>query len=395
MNVIEARKIIKDNDLIPKKINKEIINYINGRKKKLDEKTLSYASKEEIEIYKSKFSKIKKKLGNFSPRNLPIYMIIKEKHKEFDWAKINQHFDISIGSNDIGIRVTLASLLFDKVNNNKSFLEKKYKYKFKKKIDLKVQNNIKKFFDDANIIYPDDENFKLFVKFIEKAFKEKKIDIISPICPDYSVEYTAPDLYQFTFKKLNSGIGVIGKKILKNLKKIHVFFNQYKIKVNHIIAIGDFEALSPQILEKLKCTEKDFLKKLIISQKKLKKSTSIKIKVPMFTDLCGGLDKWKKINSKNLIKIKNKKFTNTSLTHEKIMKIAISRKELYQRWFKNFDEKKIEETIYSQGAEYASMGEIIKKRFTNPLVIGADHSRMGAFYKITSNFPIIYIQNKY
>ena len=133
-------------------------------------------------------------------------MIIKEKHKEFDWAKINQHFDISIGSNDIGIRVTLASLLFDKVNNNKSFLEKKYKYKFKKKIDLKVQNNIKKFFDDANIIYPDDENFKLFVKFIEKAFKEKKIDIISPICPDYSVEYTAPGLYQFTFSFYHSDI---------------------------------------------------------------------------------------------------------------------------------------------------------------------------------------------
>ena len=115
----------------------------------------------------------------------------------------------------------------------------------------------------------------------------------------------------------------------------------------------------------------------------------------MFTDLCGGLDGWIKINNKNIKKLKKKKFTHSILTHKTIMKIALSRKELYQRWFKNFDEKKIEETIYSQGAEYASMGEIIKKKFKNPLVIGADHSRMGVFYKLSSNFPVIYIENKY
>ena len=77
------------------------------------------------------------------------------------------------------------------------------------------------------------------------------------------------------------------------------------------------------------------------------------------------------------------------------MKIALTRKELYQRWFKNFDEKKIEEIIYTQGAEYVAMGEIIKKKFKNPLVIGADHNRMGIFYKFSSKFPVVYIENKY
>ena len=395
MNVIEARKIISENNLIPKKISKEIVKYIIGNKKKLNKEVLNYVKEEEVKNLKSKINKLKKKLGIYSPRNLPIYMIIKEKYKNFNWSKINKHYDIKTGPNDIGMRVTLASLVFDRVNSNKSFLEKKYNFKFKKKIDIKIQKNIKKFFDDANIIYPDLVNFNLFLKYFEKALYEKKIDIISPICPDYSVEYTAPGLYQFTFKELNSGIGVIGKKILKNLNKIHNFFKKYKIKVNHVIAIGDFESLSEQIREKLNCSKPDFLKKLKVSQKKLKNSTTIKIKTPMFTDLCGGLNNWTKINKKNLTKIKKKKFIKTSLTHEKIMKIATSRKELYQRWFKNFDENKIEEIIYSQGAEYASMGEIIKKKFKNPMVIGADHSRMGEFYKISSNFPIIYIQNQY
>merc|ERR1712086_961241 len=114
--------------------------------------------------------------------------------------------------------------------------------------------------------------------------------------PDYSVEYIAPNLYQFTFKELNSGIGVIGKKILKNLEKIHFFFKEHKIKVNHIIAIGDFESLSDRILQKINCSKKDFLKKLKLSQKKFQAATQIRVKTPMFTDLCGGLDEWVKIN---------------------------------------------------------------------------------------------------
>ena len=136
-----------------------------------------------------------------------------------------------MGPIDIKMRVSLASLLFGRVNSNKSFLQKKYNYKFKKKINLKTQISVKKLFDEANIIYPDDLNFKLFIKTLEKALDEKKIDIISPICPDYSVEYIAPNLYQFTFKELNSGIGVIGKKILKNVEKIHFFLRNIKLKL--------------------------------------------------------------------------------------------------------------------------------------------------------------------
>lgn len=395
MDVIKARKIIDDNNLIPKNISKEIIRYIIGNSKKLDKKALNFVTEKEVKNYKDEVKKIKSKLVNCIPRNLPIYTIIKRKYRDFNWSKINQHFDISTGPVDIKMRVSLASLLFNRINNNKSFLQKKYNYNFNKKIDLNAQINIKKFFDDSSIIYPDDLNFKLFIKTLEKVFDEKKIDIISPICPDYSVEYIAPGLYQFTFKELNSGIGVIGKKILKNLDKIHNFFKEYRIEVNHVVAIGDFEALSEQIRQKINCSEKDFLKKLKLSQKELKNSTTIKIKTPMFTDLCGGLDEWVKINNRNLKKLRKKQFVNTGLTYKKIMKIALTRKELYQRWFKNFDEKNIEEIIYAQGAEYAAMGEIIKKKFKNPLLIGADHSRMGIFYKLSSSFPVIYIENKY
>lgn len=395
MNASEARKVVLNNNLIPKKISREIIGYISGKQKILDKETLSFVKKKEIDLKKKEFLKLKSKLKFKEPRNLPIYFMIKKKNKDFNWSKINTHYDININTNDLGIRVSLASLLFGRVSDKKSFLEKKYKYKFKKKIDKKLQDGLKKFFDKANIIYPNNKEFDLFIKCFEKALKEKKINIISPICPDYSVEYVAPNIYQFTFKKLNSGIGVIGKKILKNIKNIHDFFIMNKIKVNHIVAIGDFEALSDKILKKVNCTQKEFLEKNKRSQEKFKKVCKVNVKTPLFTALCGGLKKWKKINNRHYNKMIKKKFNVKYMDHNKVMEIGNSRRELYKRWFKNFNDESIEEIIYKQGAEYAAMGSIIKKKFLNPLVIGADHNKMGLFYKFSSNFPVLYIKNKY
>ena len=118
----------------------------------------------------------------------------------------------------------------------------------------------------------------------------------------------AKDIYQFTFEKVNSSIGVIGKKILKNLNAIHNFFIKHNIKVNHVIAIGDFECLSSKILDKVKCSKKQFIDKLKKSQIKLKNSTKLKVKTPLFSDLCNGLKNWEKINSKNFKKLKKNNF---------------------------------------------------------------------------------------
>ena len=61
MNVIEARKIIKNNNLIPGKISKHIIKYINGDSKKLEKKILNYVIEKEIKTIKDKVKKLKSK----------------------------------------------------------------------------------------------------------------------------------------------------------------------------------------------------------------------------------------------------------------------------------------------------------------------------------------------
>lgn len=380
MNLENARQIIRENNLVTKKISKNIINYINGRSDIIDNETLSFTSKSELNVFKKRINEIKAKLGNYKPRNLPVYLLIKEKNKNFNWSKINKHFDIQIDTSGLGIRVSLASLL----------LSKKIKSK-----NHEIQHKVKSFFNAINVVDSDKENIELFSNLFQKGLEGKKLNIISPICPDYSVKKLMPGSYEFTFERLNSSIGVIGKRILKNLNKIHSFFKKNKIKFTHTIAIGDFECLSEEILQKTKCNKRKFLIKLKKSQKKLKKSTKLKITTPFFTDICGGIKNWSKIYKMNLKALKNHEYNQSKLSHSKILDIGYSRKVLYKKWFKNVDEKKLEEIIYHQGAEYAAMGQIVQRKMKNSMILGADHAKMKPFYKINSNIPVIYIKSGY
>tara|TARA_Y100000590_G_C15679032_1_gene999099 strand:+ start:280 stop:1431 length:1152 start_codon:yes stop_codon:yes gene_type:complete len=380
MNLKNARQIIKENNLVTKKISKNIINYIIGRNDKIDNEALSFASKNELDVFKKRINEIKAKLGNYKPRNLPVYLLIKEKNKNFNWSKINKHFDIQIDTSSLGIRVSLASLL----------LSKKIKSE-----NHEIRHKVKSFFNAINVVDSDEENFELFSSLFQKGLKGEELNIISPICPDYSVKRIMPGLYEFTFKRLNSNVGVIGKRILKNLNKIHSFFKENRIKFTHTIAIGDFECLSEENLNRMKCNKREFLIKLKKSQKKLKKSTKLKITTPFFTDICGGIKNWSKFYKINLKALKNHKYNQSKLNHSKILDIGYSRKELYKKWFENVDQKKIEEIIYKQGAEYATMGQIVQKKKKNSIILGADHAKMKPFYKINSNIPVIYIKSGY
>ena len=383
MEVEKARKIIKVNKLINKKKSREIIEYIKNKKKNLSFK-LTKDESSKIKKIRKEYTALNKKIKNNIPRNLPIYKIIKKRYPNFSWSKINKHYDIQFNIKYLKQRVTLASLLLEKI-----------KKQAKSKPINKKEKLVKKFLDSNIFVKINSNNRELFIKLINSLSKNGELVIVSPVCPDYSAKEKAPGIYEFTFKKLNSEIGVITKKVLFNLETIHSFFRSIDVKFRHIVAIGDFEALSKDNLENLKITEEKFISKLKISQKKLLKATKCKIEVPLFTEIDGGFNNWKKIYKKNLSKLKKNDYGKSKINKKIILEIAQSRIKLYEKWFKNITKKRLNEIITKQGAEYATMGDMVSKKHKKCLIIGADHSKMGEFYKVNSTFPVFYLKNEY
>ena len=77
------------------------------------------------------------------------------------------------------------------------------------------------------------------LRFIDSVLK--KINLITPLCPDYEHIQIAPGLYKYTFNNLGEGVGLIGKRLITILDKLHKVFDEYKIKYSHHLLYGDFE----------------------------------------------------------------------------------------------------------------------------------------------------------
>ena len=79
-------------------------------------------------------------------------------------------------------------------------------------------------------------------------------------------------LYKYTFNKLNSGLGLIGKRLIKIINEIHKVFKDFNISFEHLAYYGDFEAYSKEICKRVGSPEKEFIFKLKQSSKLMKKS---------------------------------------------------------------------------------------------------------------------------
>ena len=262
--------------------------------------------------------------------------------------------------------------------------------------DSEIKNLIKyeNLFDDLQKSGDfDNINFEQKISFIKKI-KDNKISIITPLCPDYEHVYIGLGLYKYTFNSLNEGLGLIGKRLVRIIKGIHKVLNDNKISFDHHAYYGDFEAYSEDICKRVKCSEKDFIRKLIRSKKKLKKTLNEVDKVDLLV---------KSLSTKKLWTIscdKNEKFIKNLINTDKYFKktayeILFSRMELYKSWYPDLDEKQYLNLLIKQGAEYTTMGEIFSKKINNPIVFGLDHPKMGIFYSLKSNITVLYGKPKY
>ena len=140
-----------------------------------------------------------------------------------------------------------------------------------------------------------------FINLLEK----KEINLVTPLCPDYEHVKIGNNLFKCTFKKLGSGLGIMGTRFLSIYSDLTGLFSKEKTSLKIHLLYGDFEGFSKLNCERLNETESSFIKKLIKVQKnylkKLKKETCSAV-VKELTNK----KKWKIDVKKNIQVIKNK-----------------------------------------------------------------------------------------
>ena len=249
-----------------------------------------------------------------------------------------------------------------------------------------------------DVIYPTEQEMQLITNWLLKGIRGETLTIFSPICPDYSVEETGDPRcpYRHTFNQVGSGIGAIAHRLLKAYPYLESMLTKHGIKLNIVVGLGDFEALSESNLKRVNVTQEEFLNRCQKSKTAFENACLVPTEVYMITDLCDGHQAWLDTFEHFKNRLHKQDFGQSNLTREKLLTIVEKRKNLYDRWFGKKDT--LEEYLpyaITQGAEYAAVGAIISKCRDNCFVLGADNDAMAPFYSIEKTTPTLYLERYY
>ena len=224
--------------------------------------------------------------------------------------------------------------------------------------------------------------------FDNKLKVNNVIQIIAPVCPDYSYEVTSSGKYRYTFEKINKGISLVAQKAIDSCKYLQSNLDDLiDLKINISLLLGDFEA-NQSNLSNLNETKESFVQKLENSVLEIKSSTNFN--AHFFTKLCGGLEGWH-----NLIKMLKTEYGLNSyddlkklyptINHDKNL---ISRIPLYTKWYPDSDD--YSQIFFDQCMEYILMGYLIENYYGNKIfLLASDHKAMRPYYGLMSNISII------
>lgn len=367
----QLSKSVLDSIINKKKIEFKKLKILN-LKKKIDLINIEYLKKIKQNNFKNDhkyqifWELIKKK---FKGSNI-IFKKRNQKEKEKKVHVLFSDFNKALGFT--------PSLLFLLIYSEKirEYIQANELYKkIKKTIDAEEINN------EEKILF-----FNLLLK--------KKITLITPLCPDYEHIKIANGFYKYTFNKLNGGLGLIGKRFISIMHKLHDALDKHGIKFKHYLLYGDFESYSESICKRLDVSEKSFIFKLQESTKKMKKSVNKKSIVGLIVKNLSNKKDWIKrcdLNEKKMYE----KIKKDSRFNRLINEITNSRSMLYSSWFPDQGQEDYKKLVIKQGAEYLTMADLFNKNFKNPLIIGLDHPKMKKFYNLNSKIAVIYGKPRY
>jgi len=398
-----AREVISEFCLVPRKISKRILSAIM-RGQTMEPAFSEFVTLEEYDGLKLEYQSTQTMLernGNGAvPRNLAFYHILEKRFEGYAWRSVkpggkqpNQLLVEHSQPFKRGVRASLSSLLFGRIGFDKPGQGKAYNPHVYN-VHSNNREELDTFLSLIGAAALNGEETSVLMNWYDNAKTNRSNTLVSPICPDYANENLGDGQFRFTFDGLSDGVGLSAQRLLQSLTKIHDFLDSEGIKFEHVAAIGDFESFSERNVERVSESQESFVRKLRESQKKLSMVANL-TSTPLFVEAHGGKMVWQSAFHQNLKALLSGEFGNTLLDAAALSSICDARRPLINRWHGEISEDAIRDIVLYQGAEYATMGELISRSYANPLVIGSDHHRMAPFYWFENRIPFVYLKSNY
>jgi hypothetical protein len=400
VDAVTASKLMSEHGLVPSKVSQDLLLRVAAGRWDSVEPELDRA----LRAVRTRYEEIVDTLPGYpqlSPRNLPFYIMVREKYPQFRWEMVQDaRGRTRVRFENVPtlqkVNPSLLSLLLERVpattrHEDPFYVETSV-------LPLELAATLRATLDHMVVARPSALELRAIVAWIRAGLEGEPLTVFSPICPDYAYEETGdPKVpYRVTFEGLGSGLGIVAKRALRALPLFVTALRRHGLEVRCIVGGGDFEAFSTENLHRLALTEGEFLQRLKASAQAFRAACPFEVEQPMITELCGGRVGWEALIRDASARLSAGDFGAADLDEPELARILAARKKLYQAWFGSKEsDSAYRGVLLAQGAEYAAMGRIVSERYARPLVLGADHPAMRPFYGVHQRVPVLYLRQVY
>ncbi|MBA1243849.1 hypothetical protein [Pseudomonas japonica] len=332
------------------------------------------------------------------PRYMPFYRFIQSKFPGFQWQERTHEGRRTLVLDKPYInqsRPSLLNLLLCAVNDNTTTTPAmKVRYPATQALPDGLVQDLELAFETLSFAQPAPHFMARFADALLRGLAGETVTLISPVCPDYGYE-AKNGRFRYTFEQLGEGIGLVAGRVVKTLPVIRQVLEKHGIRTQLAVAPGDFEGFDPGTLTRLKETREGFARKLRISQGKILEQLGADTETLFIAEAAGGEAAWDALTAGACARLAagdNGHIVEGDLDYGSIFNARLP---LYQAWHQHRSNDQLMQVLYSQGAEYAAMGQVFARQWENPIVIGADHNRMQPFYWLYTPIPVLYLTRVY
>lgn len=256
----------------------------------------------------------------------------------------------------------------------------------------------------CKMVIPFPKMARLLAKAIHTGQHGGEVVLTGAFCPDYAYEETGnPQLpYRYTFDGLGSGVGLVAQQFVRILPFVHAFLNELGVRHRIVLGIGDFEADSQAVLERVKLNRQEFMARCQGSLDAFR--AQVPSEIPMTLELfdtARGNGRLRPYADEATARMHNGDFGLMPDLYDDlracIAGIGNQYATFYRRWYGDgLSIQEVRNIIFAQGGEYASIARIYQEDFgDNVVILAGDRPEMHRFNALFQLQPTLCAKRAY
>ncbi len=254
------------------------------------------------------------------------------------------------------------------------------------------------------MILPDARTAPLIGEVLKRGMAGEEVILTGAFCPDYGYEPTGnPALpWRYTFDTLGEGVGLVAQQFARVIPPLSRFLTGLGVRHKIVLGIGDFEADSQKILDRVGLNYEQFVTRC--------KRSLEAFGVLMGPDLPVTLELSDADRCKGRLRPYAREATAAMVNgnfgcmpevfddpDELVDQIVRDNGTFYKRWYRpDITDAEIREIVLAQGGEYAALSRIDREDFgSNVIIISGDRPMMHAFDNYHDVMPVLCVKRAY